>query len=63
MHARDGHEERRPRSFITSSESAWTGRRRSAAAIEDALRAPSILNTQPWRWRVGDNTSMGAVPV
>jgi nitroreductase len=26
------------------------------AAIEDALRAPSILNTQPWRWRVGDNT-------
>jgi nitroreductase len=33
------------------------------AAIEDALRAPSILNTQPWRWRVGDNTSMGAVPV
>lgn len=24
-----------------------------AAAVEDALRAPSVHNTQPWRWRVG----------
>jgi nitroreductase len=23
------------------------------AAVEDALRAPSVHNTQPWRWRIG----------
>ncbi len=23
------------------------------SAVEDALRAPSVHNTQPWRWRVG----------
>lgn len=22
-------------------------------AVEDALRAPSVHNTQPWRWRIG----------
>lgn len=26
------------------------------AAVEEALRAPSVYNTQPWRWRVGDGT-------
>jgi hypothetical protein len=24
-------------------------------AVEDALRAPSVHNTQPWRWRIGSN--------
>jgi Nitroreductase family len=27
-----------------------------AAAVEQALRAPSVHNTQPWRWRVRDTT-------
>ena len=26
---------------------------RLAEAVEDALRAPSVHNTQPWKWRVG----------
>jgi nitroreductase len=25
-------------------------------AVRDALRAPSIFNTQPWQWRLGDRT-------
>ncbi len=24
-------------------------------AVERAVRAPSVHNTQPWRWRVGDD--------
>ncbi len=27
-----------------------------ATAVEHALRAPSVHNTQPWRWRLGANT-------
>src|SRR5690349_1901651 len=27
-----------------------------ATAVEHALRAPSVHNTQPWRWRIGDDT-------
>ena len=26
-------------------------------AVEHALRAPSVHNTQPWRWRIADDTS------
>jgi nitroreductase len=26
-----------------------------ARAVEDATRAPSVHNTQPWRWRIGPN--------
>jgi hypothetical protein len=26
-----------------------------AAAVEQALRAPSVHNTQPWRWRIDDD--------
>ncbi|MDX6584329.1 MAG: hypothetical protein QOI10_3513, partial [Solirubrobacterales bacterium] len=26
------------------------------AALELAVRAPSLHNTQPWRWRVGDES-------
>jgi hypothetical protein len=25
-------------------------------AVERALRAPSLANTQPWRWRIGENS-------
>src|SRR5581483_508153 len=25
-------------------------------AVERALQAPSVHNTQPWRWRIGDDT-------
>lgn len=28
-----------------------------SAAVTDALRAPSILNTQPWRWHLEGNTA------
>src|SRR5689334_4446624 len=27
-----------------------------ATAVEHALRAPSVHNTQPWRWRIGSDT-------
>jgi nitroreductase len=27
-----------------------------AEAIEHAVRAPSVHNTQPWRWRIGSDT-------
>jgi nitroreductase len=27
-----------------------------AAAVERALHAPSVHNTQPWRWRIGDRS-------
>ncbi|MBW0092818.1 NAD(P)H nitroreductase [Pseudonocardia sp. KRD-184] len=34
-----------------------------AAAVEQALRAPSVHNTQPWRWRVGaDSVELHADP-
>ena len=33
------------------------------AAVEQALRAPSVHNTQPWRWRVGaDSVELHADP-
>jgi nitroreductase len=32
---------------------ATTGREALEQAVRDALRAPSIFNTQPWRWRIG----------
>jgi hypothetical protein len=32
-------------------------RRVLAQAAQDALAAPSIFNTQPWRWRIGDTTA------
>src|SRR4051812_46211033 len=40
-----------------------TGTDALKAAAEAALRAPSILNTQPWRWRVtGDALELSADP-
>jgi len=37
--------------------------RRLEAAAEAALRAPSVFNTQPWRWRVtGDALELSADP-
>src|SRR4051812_24883684 len=40
-----------------------TGTDALRAAAEAALRAPSILNTQPWRWHVsGDTLTLSADP-
>src|SRR5918993_3407541 len=30
-------------------------RARIVTAVESALRAPSVHNTQPWLWRIGDD--------
>ncbi|MDF3051341.1 MAG: nitroreductase, partial [Pseudonocardia sp.] len=32
------------------------GPRTVRTALELACRAPSVHNTQPWRWRLGDDT-------
>ena len=32
------------------------GREDLRTAVEDATRAPSVHNTQPWRFRISDNT-------
>jgi hypothetical protein len=38
------------------SRNATTTAQDLTAAVEHALRAPSVHNTQPWRWRIGDGT-------
>ena len=45
--------------FIRTDTAAWVSRpgRVLAQAATDALSAPSILNSQPWRWRISDDVA------
>ncbi|MBO0882634.1 MAG: NAD(P)H nitroreductase [Mycobacterium sp.] len=47
--------------MITATPSARPGLAVLTGAIELAIRAPSIHNTQPWRWRIHENSGIGGL--